>query len=161
MGILCETCETSSHYSLVADKWVFSKTVRMYTRGVKMTNQKTLEERLTQKNLQNALEKDESLMEYTKGYIGPGGAGVVAAFGLIGEAITSLFRQWYYVGLTDKRLLMIPKGRRGKTTSYPLADVLSLTYTRKGGWISSTTVPGILRVQVHDEALSIKAKGKR
>jgi hypothetical protein len=125
-----------------------------------MANRETPEEQFIREELEGLLETDERLVGYSKGYIGPGGAGVTAAFGLIGEAIASPFRKWYHIGLTDKRLVLVPKGRRDETTSYSLADVLSLAYVRKGGWISSTTVPGILRLQLDSETLEIKAKGK-
>ncbi|MDY7075794.1 MAG: hypothetical protein SXV54_02610 [Chloroflexota bacterium] len=126
-----------------------------------MVNRETSEERRIREKLGGLLEANESLIVYTKGYIGPGGTGIAVTFGLIGEAVASLLRQWYYVGLTEKRLLLVPEDQQNKATSYALGDVLSLTYARKGGWISSTTVPGILRIKLRDEALEIKAKGKK
>ncbi|MCB0006932.1 MAG: hypothetical protein KDE04_10775 [Anaerolineales bacterium] len=102
---------------------------------------------------------NEQLRHWALVYVGPGGVGLLAVFGLLGELIASASRSWFYVGLTDRRLLLIDK-RSAEVSSFKLEEVNTLIFSRSGGWLSSS-VPGLLQVDLIDRTLELKAKQKQ
>ena len=101
----------------------------------------------------------ETLLEYT--YVSIGADGVLPnGMGQTSVEFAALTGDWYYAGLTDKRLLLVADGHRNKTFSFPLADGLALEYAREEAWVSDI-VPGFLYVRVRGVTLVLKAQGKK
>jgi len=50
----------------------------------------------------------ETIQAFTFGYVGPGRTGAILLFGALGDAvINARRRKWYYIGLTERHLLLI------------------------------------------------------
>ncbi len=57
--------------------------------------------------LQPFLPAGETLQMFVRGYVGPGQTGMILLFGALGDAIINApRRQWYYVGLTQRYLVI-------------------------------------------------------
>jgi hypothetical protein len=58
--------------------------------------------------LSPAVPAGEPLQMVTYGYVGPGRSGAIFLFGALGDAIINApRRKWYYVGLTDRHLILL------------------------------------------------------
>lgn len=101
----------------------------------------------------------ETLLEYTHVSISADGV-LPNGMGQMSVEFAALTGDWYYAGLTDKRLLLVADGHRNKTFSFPLADGLALEYAREEAWLSDI-VPGFLYVRVRGVTLVLKAQGKK
>ncbi len=66
--------------------------------------------------LSSAIPSGEALQMVTYGYLGPGRTGTMLAFGAMGDAIINApRRKWYYVGLTNRHLILL-QVKNKKTT---------------------------------------------
>jgi hypothetical protein len=112
-----------------------------------------------QNDIQPYLAADETLLECTHVSIGADGV-LPNSMGQTSVEFAALAGDWYYAGLTDKRLLLVADGHRNKTFSFPLADGLALEYAREEAWVSDI-VPGFLYVRLRGVTLVLKAQGKK
>jgi hypothetical protein len=93
---------------------------------------------------------------HPKGIILNTGIGVI--IGMIIELILSLFRKWFVIGLTEKRLIIVPlKKSNGNVVSIQMSDINSIMYSRPGSWISASFIPGHLSIKYQDNKLRLKS----
>ncbi len=76
----------------------------------------------------------EALQMVTYGYVGPGHANAMIFFGAMGDAIINAPRRtWYYVGLTDRHLILLQVKNREPTGVQQVlsrGDVRQIAYSR-------------------------------
>ncbi len=81
-----------------------------------------------------AVPAGEAVQMVTYGYTGPGHAGAMLAFGALGDAIVNAPRRtWYYVGLTDRHLVLLQVKNQKPTGVQQVlgrGDVQQIAYSR-------------------------------